>query len=91
MYTGFNAKKERKRTKIEKLQDEIKKLHQLLGAMMHVHERMKNERSESKEVEKVPALPGKFVTQGARTEATHSDLPEGTSGEPTSGKDQKGA
>ena len=91
MYNGFNAKKERKRTKIETLQDEIKQLRKLLGTMMHLHERLKNERSEGSETPQVPALQGKFITQGGRTEAAPRGLYGDTNREPTLGKDQKGA
>lgn len=91
MYTGFNAKKERKRTQVEKLQDEIKRLHKLLGTMMHLHERLKNERSESSEVAKVPTLSSDTSHDSKRIETSPSDLSQGSSGEPTSGKDQKGA
>jgi hypothetical protein len=91
MYTGFNAKKERKRTQIGKLQDEIKKLHQLLGAMMHIHERMKNERVEGKEVTKVSALPTASEVDIEPTKGAPVVVLGDAGGETTSGKDQKGA
>jgi hypothetical protein len=91
MYKGFNPKRERKRTKVEMLQDEIKRLHKMLGTMIHLHERLKNERSEGSEVAKVPTLPSDTLHNSERIEATPNDLSQGSSGEPTLGKDQKGA
>jgi hypothetical protein len=91
MYRGFNAKKERKRTKIETLQAEVEKLHKLLGTMMHLHERLKNERIENSETPRVPALPGEVHVDGKPIEGAHINVPEGTNSEPAVGKDQKGA
>lgn len=68
MYNGFNAKKERKRMKVEKLETEVKRLQQLLGAMIRVHERLKNERIENSEVAKLPSLPGEVVGDGKSIE-----------------------
>lgn len=64
MYTGFNIKKERKRTKVEKLQDEIKRLHKLLGTMMHLHERLKNERKQDNQTQILPTLPNDTPSDG---------------------------
>jgi hypothetical protein len=91
MYTGFNAKKERKRTKIEKLQDEIKRLHKLLGTMVHLHERLKNERSESEKVAKLPALQDEVKTNSETIEGAPTALLGETSGNSTPGTNQKGA
>jgi hypothetical protein len=91
MYRGFNIKRERKRTKVEELQDEIKRLHKLLGAMMHLHERLKNERIENPEAERLPILPQEHAADGKPIERTPETLLEGANSEPTAGKDQKGA
>ena len=101
MYTRFNAKKERRRTKVEKLQDEIKKLHQMLGAMIHVHEklkveshvheRLKNERIEGSKTAKLPTLSAETSIDCKSTEETPITLLGDTNREPTPGKDQKGA
>ena len=91
MYTGLNAKKERKRTKIEELQDEIKRLHKALGAMIHIHERLKNERIEGSEVAKLPTLSAKTSVDSKSTEGTLAVVPEDANREPTPGTDTKGA
>lgn len=90
MYIGFNAKRERKQTKIEKLQDEIKRLHKLLGTMIHIHERMKNERIETGEIEKLPTLPKDISGDGKPFEATYIGMPQGEGGKSTPGTDKEG-
>ena len=77
MYKGFNIKKERKQTKIEQLQAEVKKLHKLLGTMMHLHERLKNERTQSGEVAKLPALSTEATNDSAAIEKPHTSMSEG--------------
>jgi hypothetical protein len=77
MYTGFNAKKERKQTKVEKLQAEIKRLHKALGAMIHIHERLKNERTQSGEVAKLPALSTEATNDSAAIEKPHTSMSDG--------------
>ena len=46
MYTGFNLKKAKKQSRIEKLELEVKRLQQLLGTMIHLHEKLKSEQKE---------------------------------------------
>jgi hypothetical protein len=91
MYRGFNIKRERKRTKVEELQDEIKRLHKLLGAMMHLHERLKNERAQTSEVSALPTLPEGLNNDGKAIEGTPIVVLGDTNREPTTGKGQKGA
>jgi hypothetical protein len=91
MYHGFNAKKERKRTQVEKLQDEIKHLHKLLGTMVHLHERLKNERTQTPKVPALSTLSEGLDNDGRAIENAPTNVPGDTNREPTPGKDQKGA
>ncbi len=91
MYTGFNVKKGRKHTKTEKLQDEIKRLHQLLGAMIHVHERLKNERSENSKSENVPTLQEGTPVDGSAVKRASAIMQNVTDRKPTSGTGNEGA
>jgi len=90
-YTGFNVKKARKRTKVEKLKDEIKKLHQLLGSMIHLHERLKNERIETDKSKNVPALPERTSTDGTPIKSTFTSVQSGKDRGSTNKTNNEGA
>lgn len=83
MFTGFNIKKSRKQSRIEALELEVKKLQKLLGTMMHLHERLKNERIEGSEVTKLPTLPEEIQPDGGAVESPLTVMPTKPNNDPT--------
>lgn len=91
MYTGFNAKKQRKLSKVETLQAEVKHLRKLLSTMMHLHERLKNERIETGKTTELSTLPEGTSLNSKSVESSPPIVPTEPNNDPTNRKDQKGA
>jgi hypothetical protein len=91
MYKPLNLKRERKQAKVEKLEAEVKHLHKLLGTLMHLHERLKNERTQTPTIAQLPTLPPAIVPNVEPVAGAYSTVPEGEVANAGDGKDTKGA
>lgn len=91
MFTGFNIKKARKQSRIEKLEVEVKRLQKLLGTMMHLHERLKNERTQTSETAKLPTLSSETPIDSKSTKDAPTIVFKDAIGEPTPGTNKEGA
>lgn len=78
-----STRKFRKQTKVERLEAEVNRLQKLLQTMIHLHERLKNERTQTVQTPQLPTLHTEASVDSETTEKTHIDVPRKTDSEPT--------